>query len=203
MTTYAEFQSYVIRTVWRTGDQDLTSDLPMLIKAAEARINRDIADITLETTATETAVDGNNVFDLPSDYKAMKSVTPIVLSTGIVPLPPLNAADIQAGAPGWAINAGKLIVRVPEGGAGDLNYNYIMKLVPYSDDPADPFYDKQPDFYMAAVLMQVFPYLREYELLPAYTQTYGAVLVSMENDYMRSLNATEQVRPVGFGGNHL
>lgn len=184
MTTFAEFQEYYLREIWRTGDSDLTTDLPRLIKKAEARIKRDLREQGLVSTFETTITDGREV-DLPADFSELVSYD---LGKGnvnsVVSYPELHTGCYFDQGPvrgPAAILGNKMYFRgsaLTEAPA-TIRLTYQMGIVPYDANPAIPFYDQHPDFYVAALNVYVYEYLREFENKASNDQTYMDLLDSM------------------------
>ena len=68
---YADFQTYMLRRHWRTGDTALTTDLPELIATAEKRIARDLREnsVSVEQTGSLTGLS----LTLPTGFKELIS----------------------------------------------------------------------------------------------------------------------------------
>lgn len=195
MTTYAEFQEYYLRAIWRVGDADLQADLPKLMKEAEARINRDLKHTRLANSDTENyAFPGLIVVALPADFSEMISV---VLGGDSYPCSVLPLSEIQKIQ--GEINEGKSLDKslTVYGIAGDSLYapsasdtgasvfmTYYIKVPAYEDLAVGQtsFYDKYPDFYIAALNVQVYNYLRDFNLSGEYNGKYTDILESMQRD---------------------
>jgi len=205
---YADYQTYIIKSVWRVGDQDLTENLPQLMLEAEARINRDINDITLEASVTA-SLDSDLTTPLPNVFKQMRAVKYSDDDTGQdIELPPVNATAVPNTYFGWVIanvsSVKTLLVYLTRPAASNpqVTYTYYAQVTPYADDPATPFAEVQADFYKAAVLVQVYGFLKDDEAEARYMSMYTKLLESMTDDHYRRLNATDQVRAAGLGGAH-
>lgn len=186
MTTFADFQTYYLRKVWRTGDAELTGDLPLLVKEAESRIRRDLRDQKLATTANVVATTGS-FFELPADFQELISGTVNGKRlTMAVPMQDLyrSARDQEDDMTGpfYSVLGNRLFVRgrvslIPA--VADITY--FMGITPYADvaGASVPFYDAHPDFYIAALNVFVYDYLREFELKQQNEAAYGELLDSM------------------------
>lgn len=185
MTSFADFQAYYLRKIWRTGDAELTEDLPSLIREAESRIKRDLRDWTLATTASFEIFNGN-AFTLPGDFRELISASlngaPLLTSIPVTQLH-RNKYDIEGPLLGgsYSIVGRKLLVRgeastvIP----GALSMTYFMDLIPYELEPEIPFYDLHQDFYIAALNVFAYDYIREFELKSMNEETYNVLLDSM------------------------
>lgn len=196
MTTYAEFQDYYTREMWRVGDVDWQQDLPTLIKKAEAKISRDLRHNAIIGSTSFVAVDSSPL-PLPGDFKEAL----IVIVQNNRPLTPLAmsarawaAEQLKQGVseplPGYyAIFDKKLHINV--GGSAEnpipVSITYYRGLEPYESDPAEPFYDTNPDFYEAALNVQAYKYLKDYELSAENNSQYDMLLEAMraESEYLR------------------
>lgn len=185
MTSFADFQAYYLRKIWREGDADLTNDLPKLVREAESRIKRDLRDWTLATTANLELTSGN-VFTLPGDFRELisGSVNGHPLRSSI-PATQLhrNKYDVEGPLIGdsYSIMGRTLMVRGEASAIipGNLSITYFMDLVPYELEPANPFYDLHQDFYIAALNVFAYDYIREFELKAMNEEAYNTLLDSM------------------------
>lgn len=187
MTTFADFQGYYLRKVWRTGDAELTSDLPLLVKEAESRIRRDLRDQALTTTGLVTITEGNG-YDLPGDFRELISAS----ASGHRLTQAVSMQDLHRSArdqedeicgPYYTILGNRLFVRglATPLRPSTLSITYFMGIKPYADvtEGETPFYDTNPDFYIAALNVFVYDYLREFELKQQNEVAYGELLDSM------------------------
>lgn len=186
MTTYAEFQEYYLREIWREGDAALQADLPKLIRKAEARIKRDLKAQGLTGTVTLTSTTDNKVA-LPGDFGEAVAVSINGIPSSVVAGSNINALTASTGAVRggcFAIRGGYLYAN----GTGtvdiplDVKLVYQMGLVPYADEPVAPFYDQNPDFYTTVLNIYVYEYLRDLEMKAANDASYATLLESMERD---------------------
>ena len=208
MTTYAAFQDYYLRRMWRQGDADLTQDLPSLIREAEARIKRDVrnTDLTsvLEVAVTEGAV------PLPGDFREVLSFK--ALQDDCLPMtfvPPnefsaynTNSSGNRAGLNKVASVFNNNINFVSNATVEDptnLELIYYLGITPYETDPATPFYDLHPDFFLAAVDIQYYTYIRDFALANEFKGTYQEIWSSLETDsnYRMFPSGNLDARPAG------
>lgn len=68
--TRAEFEAYLLRLLWRSGDTDLTGDLPLIIRMGEARLTRDL--IVLRRSRMTSLVADSQLIPYPDDYHAIR-----------------------------------------------------------------------------------------------------------------------------------
>lgn len=185
MTTYAEFQAYYLRTIWREGDTVFETDLPKLIKEAEARINRDLRrhNITssfVEENATEDSL------ELPGDFREMITVSIEDRAPAkFVPYVQFlqEERNKKVGYDCYTINNNRVYFTLKNSpDPVKVSLNYYAGVTPYEDDPETPFYDLYPDFYKAAVHIQAYSYLRDFDLSTEYNTQYGVLLDSMVRD---------------------
>lgn len=188
MTTYAEFQSYVIDFVWRKGDTDFATALPRLIRQGEARINRDAKITTQETRAVIPALT-TSIVPRPVDYASLRTISVL----GSAPACYITPADFDyrqvmtLNKPPFGhfyTIVGKNFelsgpVPTPD---YSVSLAYYQKIIPYEDDPAEPFYDEYPDFYLAAVLIQCYSWLRNDAAAGDYENKFKTTLESMRED---------------------
>ena len=194
MTTFADFQVYFMRLMWRTGDTDFQTDLPMLVKKAEARINRDLRLIGQKSEYVG-FLENDDFFDLPPDYVEASAVT-VAGYPGF--LRPITWQDMQARRAGgrysmsFAQDGNTMYINLQPDSTNppEFRVSYFAKAAPFEnvDDPeVETFYDKYPDFYEAALRVQCYDYLREFELSAEYNGKYQQLL-----DGMREFNSRQE-----------
>lgn len=189
---YTEFQTYFTRKMWRTGDTDWDTDLPQLINKAEARIRRDLQYQPL--LKSQDFVITEDEFDIPADFKEAASVylegSPgagaKALSIGQFRVIQNQFNSGSTGFKGMYFCPFGMKMLVLTGATVDtpqtVKLDYYMGLVPYATDPAIPFYDLHPDFYEAALNVQAYEYLRDFELSGEYNNSYIDLLNGMRAD---------------------
>lgn len=194
MTTFADFQSYYTRKLWRVGDSDWVTDLPVLVKKAEARINRDLryTDMSASVVVAATA----DTFPMPSDAREITSLS-CSDDADAGSASAMSPSDYRTmlGSYGTATGhygkhfsiTGSTVhfvtgatVSVPV----NLDLSYYMGLVAYADfgGVGDAFYDTYPDFYEAALNIEAYEYLKDFDLASIYEAKYVSVLESMRAD---------------------
>ena len=189
MTTVEKFTSYYLRRLWREGDQDLTGDLPMLVKEAEARMSRDIREHSIAKNVALTAQPGEDFFVLPADYSEFISLNladaqPARLIS-MDELSRIRAVTPQGRADVFALFGNRIYFAR---GRGDTTSYIIAPLAYHIKVPPAPmdtldgqmgFYDENPDYFLAALDVQTYAYLREYELSSEKNAIYGGLLETM------------------------
>lgn len=188
MTTVTDFVGYYLRRLWREGDQDLTDDLPRLVKEAEARISRDIRENNLVHTEIISSSAPDTHINLPADFNELVSVS----FDGGPPSTLIEAAQLSRyrsvtphdeNLSVFSIQGNKLwFLR----GAAIYDYSvavtYHMKPIPatmHLPDSDMVFYDLHPDFFLAALDVQTYAYLREYDLSGEKNSVYTNLIETM------------------------
>lgn len=191
MTTYVEFKEFYLREIWREGDQALELDLDKLVKRAEAHISRALRQTAVVLSHTATIVVDNTA--LPGDFKEVisvsldgKTLTLRDLAYEANSLSPTRLAYEQ-GTCYW-IKGDTLSLNLPVivSPSRELTMVYYAGIVPYASEPLLPFYDKHPDFYTAALNVEVYSYLRDFDLSAEYNTKFATLLEEMqrESNYM-------------------
>jgi hypothetical protein len=196
-TTYADFQDYVLRTLWRTGDTELTADLPQLIREAEARMSRDLR-IEDNTTIAQFSMTANDEA-LPSDYAQMRSVEfgQYGLAAYITPQEyNKKAMGYKDQVPPFYTVMTKSLYVLGNIGATtplDVSLLYYHKVPPYEDNATlNQFYEDYPDMYLACVLTQTYAYLRDPAASQIFGSKYGELAQSvMDNEVGRKYAGSE------------
>lgn len=190
MTTFTEFQEYFIRLMWRVGDTEFADDLPRLIKKAEARINRDLRQIGMVSEYLG-SLEGTDSFELPLDYVEARSLTIDGVSAIFRAITWQEMAARRSNGTTfsntYAQDGGDMYVNInPNSGVAQwVRMSYYCKVRPYdtvtdeNTPTSEIFYDQHPDFYEAALRVQCYDYLREFELSAEFNGKYEQLLASM------------------------
>jgi hypothetical protein len=186
---YVDFKAYLLRALWRTGDADFEADLDVLVRKAESRINRDLREIT--ATKSVEIVITSNTFDLPTDYVEATAV--VIQSQGLYLSPTtvqrFIALDDQDATGNLFVIVGRQMRVLQNPTAIEpmtILLTYYFKAPAFATIIGDSqFYEDAPDFYEAAVRVQCYDYLREFELSAEYNGVYAGLLESMEKDSIR------------------
>lgn len=190
MTSYAEFAPYYLRSIWREGDDALTEDLPRLVKEAEARISRDLRDANIVTTQEVLVVPPEDTVPLPADFRELLKLDFVSerVSRAVSP-DSMNAIRRQensyrdANIIYYSIYGGNINLARWDVGIIGLTMTYYMGIKPFSTIPDTPsFYDRHPDFFLAALNVQTYSYMRDFDLSNEYNSKYGALLEDMRRE---------------------
>ena len=189
MTTFTEFQEYFIRLMWRTGDTEFANDLPRLVKKAEARINRDLRQIGMTAEYLGT-LEGVDRFELPLDYVEARSVTIDGINAVFRAITwqemAARRSDGTTFSNTYAQDGGYMYLNInPNSGVVQwVRMSYYSKVRPFDtvEDENDTtgFYDQHPDFFEAALRVQCYDYLREFELSAEFNGKYEQLLNTMK-----------------------
>lgn len=180
--TRTEFEAFLVRLVWRTGDTVLESDVEYLIRMGEARLNRDLmtVDRLVRTTVSGTA----GVFALPADCHRIRSVSSDLSSSYHV----VTTSDLDAMAAKdvtWPPAYARIADEVRTNDTEDKDYvvTYWATLPDYNDVDGETWVQTMHfDLYLHACLMQAAPYLREDDRLPIWQALYAEELESAMRD---------------------
>lgn len=190
MTSYAEFAPYYLRSIWREGDDALTEDLPRLVKEAEARISRDLRDANIVTTQEVLVVSPEDTVPLPADFRELLKLDFVSERVARAVSPDsMNAIRRQensyrdANIIYYSIYGGNINLARWDVGIIGLTMTYYMGIKPFSTIPDTPsFYDRHPDFFLAALNVQTYSYMRDFDLSNEYNSKYGALLEDMRRE---------------------
>jgi hypothetical protein len=214
--TYTQFKEYYTRKMWRVGDVDWNTDLDTLIDKAEGKISRDLNHMDLWQVTLENTTD--NIVVLPADCGEILSV--------VVTGAPFKAATaisrrqwdaIENSEGGTASIAGKyysifgpllyVTTAATPSNPQQVVIEYNMGIKPYknyvpgpADTQVEPFYSKHQDFYEAALNMQAYDYLKDFQLSQKYDADYGILLEDMRRDanYRKYGSGQLDARPAGM-----
>lgn len=202
MTTVAQLRDYVMRYLWREGDDAFIEDFPQLIKATEARISRDVNTIGMTSTYEDSPA-VSPFFTLPADLKEVIQVTIDGVPARLMAYPEFSRINghYSLSCPtsyallGNDIHFSRRHIVAPN--TITVKIDYWMK-VPAMDtsDPeaAADFYDLYPDFFLAAFNVQAYKYLRDFALSDDNNATYLALLETMIREHNYRLYPSGQLR---------
>lgn len=189
MTTLADFSAYYLRSIWRTGDAELEQDLPRLIREAEARISRDLRDTRLIVEAAFLSVYPSSTVPLPPDFKELVTLEleggrlARAVSTDTIDI--IRARDnasyrFNERSPYvyYSILGNSILFNRTDNADLLGRMRYYAGITPMTNEEHN-FYDLHPDFFKAALNVQVYNYLREFELSQEHNGNYGAILEEM------------------------
>lgn len=158
LTTYAELQTSL--TNW-SHRADLASLLPDFIVLAEAKLNRNLRTIDMETAATLTPVSG--VCALPSDYLSSRRVyvntsSPIEMEY----LPPeqfyIKYPITVGGSKYYTIEGETLILA--DRGAASVKLLYYQAIPALASNSTNWLLTSHPDLYLSASLAELYDYTK-------------------------------------------
>lgn len=184
MTTYAEFKSFYLREIWREGDAALEQDLDRLIARAEAKIKRDLSDAKLvellEMPIMQSPValpgDFSEAISVSLDGATLSLVSPDLFHKNTTASSPYRSAGSM-----YCVVGNNLLINIlPQFEESALVLQYYSGLTPFSLNPVAPYYDVNPDFYTAAVNVEVYNYLRDFDLSAEYNGKYAKLLEDMQ-----------------------
>lgn len=195
--TRDEFEAFLTRLVWRTGDTPFESDLEYLIRMGQTRLNRDL--LVRRRISRETLAATSQLVDLPDDYDSVISlqaadgrrltyVTPYEMegyvngSQNIAPyytiLDALRVADY----------------RISATNPTTFELTYYAKLPEYED--AETWVQANYfDLFLHACLIYTAPYLRDDERLPTWQSLYAEMLESALRENAREQYSGSPLKP--------
>jgi hypothetical protein len=186
---FQDFKDYLARFVWRDGDTAFESDLDLLIKMGETRLNRDLR-IQRQIEAATIPVAAINV-PLPNDYAEARTVALSGPETPLTLISPRELQDRRAVAPArfqpvYAIIGRQIgLVGVPTDSTRNLLLSYYARVPDFQDTDASWLADEYLDLYTYAVLRHTASYLRDDERVALwqneYTETLQSVLAEEQN----------------------
>ena len=190
MTSIAEFTPYYLRSIWREGDQALIEDLPRLVKEAESRISRDLRDANIVTTQEILVAAPAYTVPLPADFRELVKLDFVSARVARAVSPDsMNAIRRQerayrdANVIYYSIYGGNIHLARWDVGTIGLNMTYHMGIQPFATTPDTPsFYDRHPDFFLAALNAQTYGYMRDFDLSNEYNSKYVALLEDMRRE---------------------
>lgn len=180
MLPRSEFEQFLARTLWRTGDSALEGDLQYLITMAEARLQREL--LVYERIAKATVSSSTPQFTLPEDYYQLIDVSDGQGTLNFISQDEFQRELQPAGRRRrvYTINAvGEIEVgtSVSAASSTDIGIEYYAKLPQFTSAPTW-LQDEYFDLYTHACLVHSSPYLREDPRLQVWESLYQANLDS-------------------------
>jgi hypothetical protein len=186
---FQSFKDYLARFVWRDGDTAFESDLDLLIKMGETRLNRDLR-IQRQIESASIPVAAIDV-SLPNDYAEARTVALSGPETPLTLVSPRELQDRRAVAPErfqpvYAIIGRQIgLVGVPTDSTRNLLLSYYARVPDFQATDTSWLADEYLDLYTYAVLRHTASYLRDDERVALwqneYTETLQSVMAEEQN----------------------
>ena len=165
---YTELQETVADWLHRS---DLNGVLPIFIKLAESRINRDLRTEEMVKSVTGSVTD--STITLPDDFRQAKSVLvngkPVVYASSLES----KRYDVAGYAYFYTIVGNQINIR-PKSTSADYELVYYASIEPLSDNkPTNWLLAKYPDVYLYAVLLESAPYIKDNEAAEVWAVAYS------------------------------
>lgn len=188
----AEFESFLLRYVWRDGDALLATDLPIILRVGETQLARDLMVQKREAKTTLTDI-GDPVIAFPADYHSTR-----LLSDDKGPwryVTPYDLATQPDCARVYTLSTG-VELKTPAGGPlapCDFKFDYYTTLPKY--ETAETWVQEDHfDLYLYACLLSTTPYIREDERAGAWSAFYDkALAATLDDDVRRKFNGSPLV----------
>lgn len=187
--TYADLVEKI--ALWMDRD-DLGPRIPDFVALCEARINRHLRPLNLETEDIWTV--STETFQLPSDFRMLRTIyiegQPDRPLRGMSP----NALpSMFSGEPGiptaYALRADKLVLAPPPLApfpAVDLQVVYFRKLPPLTEnDQVNWLLEQHSDCYMAGCLLEAAAFIRDDAAVSYYTDRFETFIEEIKIAYRR------------------
>lgn len=197
MTTYASFKDYYLRSIWRTGDTNLLTDFDKLVVKAEKRIERDLRQNQLPIIVSLLLPAGLNYVELTVPAQSVESVRwlaqPNNLKAEVYTYQDwrehYERYDSCRDGTRYAMGSYKededsplltyLYININSDDSETIQVTGAPQFLSFTTNPLYPYYDVEPDFFEAALNVQVYKYLREFELSQEYQADYLGLLEDM------------------------
>ncbi len=168
IATYAELKTAVADWVHRS---DLTSMMDTFVTLAEVRISNDVRTTDTEGSQTITTTAGDDGYALPSDF--VQSVRMSDSEGDNLPFVyPTHSLTDDTGEPNsWFIEAGEVrLMPVPD---GVYTFTHIYrKRVAALSGTLNSVFQKWPDVYLFATLVEASMYTQDTEIMAMAEQRY-------------------------------
>lgn len=208
MTDYSTLQSDIAE--WAVRD-DLAAKTPSFIRLAEAKINRRVRVMEMETAATLELTSGNSYeVDLPSGFRGFRSLyNTAARNPRMVYIEPerfhINDnspndafSELRSGETPYTIERNKLVIDAPAGATDTITIQsvYYKALGPLSDvNTTNAVLTAHYDVYLYAGLAELWDYADELEMEAKYTRKFDRIVEEIgENERGRRRSAGANIR---------
>lgn len=212
MTTYAQLQTDV--AAWIVRD-DLAAQIPSFIRLAEARINRAVRVMAMETDATW-LVDSTGEYTLPDGFLGFRHVA---VNDAVTPhaeyLPPDKFTErklastfgylLKQGGPSivYTVESSKLKVSPAPAGSDTVSMNvaYYAPFTPLSDANVSNWLSLNSyDTYLYATLRVAAEYIDDEALEDRYDGKFVSTVEDLHQSQKRARNRGGAMKRVAGGG---
>lgn len=178
ITSYSTLQLAVAGMIHRTGDTDITDNLPLFIQLCESELHDEMLLRELEVEATLTLTISQNYVALPSLYVSPIALWLIVdgereLLTPV--LPQVLPYDTTSNQPEfWAVDGENIRFDCPAASAYSAKFRHRATDALSASNTTNQLLLKRPDVYLWGTLKQVAIYTADDALLQKSTPMYEA-----------------------------
>lgn len=157
--------------------QDLETMIPTFIRLTEARLRRDLRDVTRMTDRAEAMVHGE-YFPLPCDW--VETVKVIADDRVLRLADSFNIERVELhGGPKYYRHVGDQMQLLPP--AGEEPIRFVMEYIAFpeglsDENPSNWVLDTYPDIYIYGAMLQIAPFLHDDARVPLWTQAYGEAI---------------------------
>lgn len=203
--TYDEYVAYLLRYLWREFDTDLEADAEFAIKAAEARLNRDLKIQRMETVTSAVLTVDDLLFTIPSTMRRISLITDDATGREVVYVLPSKLAQMRAVEPGDFVHYYTIVgrnLRFVSGISGsntrDFIVDYFEQVPSLKDEDTSWVIDEFFDLYHVAVVVEAIPRMKSDQRYPMFEAKYKERLDSViAEDANNVLNPTQGNMPDG------
>ena len=153
---------------------DLAVMIPTFIQLTEARMRRDLRDVTRMTERAEAMVHGE-YFPLPCDW--VETIKVIADDRVLRLADSFNIERVElSGGPKYYRHVGDQMQLLPP--AGKEPVRFVMEFLSFpealsDENPSNWVLTEYPDIYIYGAMLQIAPYLHDDARVPIWTKAYG------------------------------
>ena len=208
LTTYSGLQAAIADWL---GRDDLGDQIPVFIRMAEKRMDRELRLRVMEQTATAALPAGTHVVELPEhredgDWRVFLEMRDLAWTGGGIvrnlryaPPDDYVVQSQASGLPGqYTIIGNRLYIMPKPDGAGELRLTYYGEIPPLSDiQSTNNVLQMFPDLYLYGSLVESGPYTRSSAPLETWAEYYAAARQKAEAAEQRArYTANLTMRPM-------
>ena len=157
--------------------QDLEAMIPTFIQLTEARLKRDLRDVTRMTERAEAMVHGE-YFPLPCSW--VETIKVIADGHVLRLADSFNIERVElSGGPKYYRHVGDQMQLLPP--AGEEPVRFVMEYISFPDglsdeNPTNWVLTDYPDIYIYGAMLQIAPFLHDDARVPLWSQAYGEAI---------------------------
>lgn len=181
IASYLRLRQLVLRYLGRPGDLLIDNDIPDMVRLFEVFADRELKTRWQETSADLLPEEGDQVVDLPSDFRELRSIH--MTSDGGTIMRYLTPDQVRAtSGEFFSIEGLQLRLADPAGAGTVVRILYMQGIMPLSGAvPTNWLLANHPDAYLFGTLAEAEMFLGNDDRVSAWLKRRDAALLSIIN----------------------